>query len=341
MLHDESAVYSPGTIANNARVLAGCAIAAVALALSFVIPISARAQEYPGKPIRLVVPYSPGGANDTVARLLGQKMSESVGQTVVIDNKPGASGMIAGEFVAKSVPDGYTIMVDLSSMVMNPALYPKIAYDVRADLAPITIAVNILHVFLVNPSVQARNVAEVIALAKAQDGKLNYASPGTGGPQHVSMEMLKRTAGVKIVHVPFKGGAPAMMAVMGNEVQMGLFAVSTSLPQIRAGKLRAVASLGDRRLKVLPDVPTMAEQGYEGFSTPWLGVFAPARTPQHILGRLHAEIIKALKSPDVREKLEQQGLEVVGSTSEAAAKLINEEYALYGKIIRESGIRAD
>lgn len=259
MLHNESGVYPSGLTAKPARVL-----------------------------MRL--------ANDTVARLLGQKMSESFGQTVVIDNKPGASGMIAGEFVAKSLPDGYTIMVDLSSMVMNPALYPKIAYDVRADLAPITIAVNILHVFLVNPAVPARNVAEVIALAKAQDGKLNYASPGTGGPQHVSMEMLKRTAGVKIVHVPFKGGAPVMMAVMGNEVQMGLFAVSTSQPQIRAGKLRAVAALGDHRLKVLPDV---------------------------------------------RDKLEQQGLEVVGSTSEAAVKLINEEYALYGKIIRESGIRAD
>lgn len=201
------------------QALVALTFTAVAAALSFMTATSAQAQEYPSKPIRLVVPYSRGGANDTVARLLGQKMSESIGQTVVIDNKPGASGMIAGEFVAKSLPDGYTIMVDLSSMVINPALYPAIAYDVRADLTPLTIAVNILHVFLVNPTVPARNVAEVIALAKAQSGKLNYASPGTGEPQHVGMEMLKRATGVSIVHVPFKGGAPAIRALWGMIVR--------------------------------------------------------------------------------------------------------------------------
>jgi tripartite-type tricarboxylate transporter receptor subunit TctC len=304
-------------------------------------PGFAAAADYPSKAIRLVVPYSPGGANDTVARLLGQKMSESVGQTVVIDNKPGASGMIAGEFVAKSPPDGYTIMVDLSSMVMNPALYPNITYDVKTDLAPIMRAVNILHVFLVSGAVPVKNVSELVALAKAQPGKLTYASPGTGGPQHVGIEMLKRAAGIDMVHVPYKGGAPALVALIANEVQLGLFAVSTSLPQIKAGKLRAIAVLGEQRLKVLPDVPTMAEQGYAGFSTPWLGVFAPGKTPATIVNRLHAELEKALNSADIRQKLEQQGLEVAVSTSPAFARQIEQELVLYGKLIRESGIRAE
>jgi tripartite-type tricarboxylate transporter receptor subunit TctC len=316
--------------------------ALLAASAAALFAIGVQAEDYPSKGIRLVVPYSPGGANDTTARLLGQKLAESMGQTVVIDNKPGASGMIAGEFVAKAPPDGYTIMVDLSSIAMNPALYPSIAYDVRTDLTPIIRAVNVLHVFLVNSEVPVHNVAELVALAKSRPGKLNYASPGTGGPQHVGVELLKRGAGIDMVHVPYKGGAPAMIALLANEVQLGLFAVSTSLPQIRAGKLRAIAVLGERRLKVLPDVPTMAEQGYAGFTTPWLGVFAPGRTPPAIVARLHAELTKALGSPEVRDKLEQQGLEVAApNTSEAFAHLIDQEMALYGKVIRESGIKAE
>jgi tripartite-type tricarboxylate transporter receptor subunit TctC len=320
--------------------LAKSARAFLATSAGVLLALCVQAQDYPSRTIRLVVPYSPGGANDTTARLLGQKLAESMGQGVVIDNKPGASGMIAGEYVARSAPDGYTIMVDLSAMAMNPALY-SMAYDVRTDLTPIMRVVNILHVFLVNSDVPVHNVAELVALAKSRPGKLNYASPGTGGPQHVGIEMLKRTTGIDMVHVPYKGGAPAMIALLSNEVQLGLFAVSTSLPQIKAGKLRPIAVLGEKRLKVLPDVPTMAEQGYPGFSTPWLGVFAPGKTPPAIVQRLHAELSKALSSPDVRDKLEGQGLEVSPSTPEAFARQIDEEMVVYGKLIREIGIKAD
>jgi tripartite-type tricarboxylate transporter receptor subunit TctC len=318
-----------------------CFLVAGAALFTCLTATSPRAQDYPSRAIRLVVPYSPGGANDTVARVLGQKLSENIHQNVIIDNRPGASGMIAGEFVSKAPPDGYTIMVDLSSITMNPALYPNISYDVRTDLAPIMRAVNVLHVLLVSDSVPVRNVSELVAYAKASPGKLNYASPGTGGPQHVGIELLKRVTGTDMVHVPYKGGAPALLALVANEVQLGLFAVSTSLPQIKAGKIRPIAALGERRLKVLPDLPTMAEQGYAGFSTPWLGVFAPGKTPPALVKRLHDELERALNSPDVREKLENQGLEISPSTTAEFVKQIDEEMALYGKIIRESGIKAE
>jgi tripartite-type tricarboxylate transporter receptor subunit TctC len=300
------------------------------------------AQEFPAKPIRFVVPYAPGGANDTVARLLGQKLSEQISQPVVIDNKPGASGMIAGEFVAKSPPDGYTIMVDLSSMTINPALHPNIPFDVRKDLTPIMRAVDIQHVIVVNPKVPATNIAELVALAKKQPGKLNYSSPGTGTPQHIAMELFKRSAGVDIVHIPYKGGAPAMMALVGgDEAQVSLLAGSTGFPQINAGKLRALAVFGERRLTALPDVPTMTEQGFKGFTSPWLGVFAPGRTPPATVARLHAEFTKALNTPAIRERLEKQGFDIVASSSETFARMIEDEYTVFGKLIRETGIKAE
>jgi len=314
--------------------------AAIALAACLSAPLL-HADDYPSRPIRLVVPYSPGGANDTVARILGQKLTDNMHQPVIIDNRPGASGMIAGEFVSKAPPDGYTIMVDLSSITLNPTLYPKIPYDVRTDLAPIMRAVDVLHIFLVNADLPVHNMKELIAYAKANPGKLNYCSPGTGGPQHVDTERLRRLTGIDVVHVPYKGGAPALQAIVANDVQFGFFAVSTSLPQIRAGKLRVIAVSGEKRLALFPDVPTFSEQGFSGVVTPWLGVFAPGKTPAPVIKRLQAEIDLALHSPDVREKLETQGLEASPSTTAEFVKQVNDEVAMYGKVIRESGIKVE
>lgn len=323
------------------KTILSAAFAALAVAgMNSPHPASA-AEEFPNKQIRFVVPYPPGGANDTVARVVAQKLSENMGQAVVVDNKPGASGMIAGEFVARSAPDGYTVMIDQSSLVMNPGLHPNAKFDVKQDLAPVTLAANMLHVLIVNPTVPAHDLAELIALAKAQPGKLNYSSTGTGGPQHILMELFKRAAGVNIVHIPYKGGAPATLAVLSNDAQMTFITVSTSLPHIKAGKVRVLAAVGKARSKILPEVPTFEEMGFKGLATPWLGILAPAKTPAPIIKRLNAEFVAALNSPQVREKLEQQAFEVVASTPEAFARFIDDELALYGKLIRDVGIKAD
>lgn len=323
------------------KTLLSAAFAALAVAgMNLPHPASA-AEEFPNKQIRFVVPYPPGGANDTVARVVAQKLSENMGQAVVVDNKPGASGMIAGEFVARSAPDGYTVMIDQSSLVMNPGLHPNAKFDVKQDLAPVTLAANMLHVLIVNPTVPAHDLAELIALAKAQPGKLNYSSTGTGGPQHILMELFKRAAGVNIVHIPYKGGAPATLAVLSNDAQMTFITVSTSLPHIKAGKVRVLAAVGKARSKILPEVPTFEEMGFKGLATPWLGILAPAKTPAPIIKRLNAEFVAALNSPQVRDKLEQQAFEVVASTPEAFARFIDDELALYGKLIRDVGIKAD
>ena len=323
------------------KTLLSAAFAALAVAgMNLPHPASA-AEEFPNKQIRFVVPYPPGGANDTVARVVAQKLSENMGQAVVVDNKPGASGMIAGEFVARSAPDGYTVMIDQSSLVMNPSLHPNAKFDVKQDLAPVTLAANMLHVLIVNPTVPARDLAELIALAKAQPGTLNYSSTGTGGPQHILMELFKRAAGVNIVHIPYKGGAPATLAVLSNDAQMTFITVSTSLPHIKAGKVRVLAAVGKVRSKILPEVPTFEEMGFKGLATPWLGILAPAKTPAPIIKRLNAEFVAALNSPQVRDKLEQQAFEVVASTPEAFARFIDDELALYGKLIRDVGIKAD
>jgi tripartite-type tricarboxylate transporter receptor subunit TctC len=316
------------------RVLAAMAIIAA--------PISpTMAEDFPSKPLTFVVPYPPGGANDNIARILAKKISENVGQAVVVENKPGASGMIAGEFVSKAAPDGYTFMIDQSSIVMNPSLYKEVRFNVRKDLAPVTSPANMTHLLIINTDLPIRTVQDLIARAKAEPGKMNYSSPGTGSPQHVAMEAFKRAAGIDIVHVPYKGGSPAMLAVMSGDVQMTLISVATSMPQLKAGKVRAIAMLGGERSKLLPDVPTFAEMGYKGMATPWLGIFAPAGTPAPIVQRLNAEFVRALKDPQVRERLDQQAFETVGSSPEEFARFLDEELAANGKLIREIGIKPE
>jgi tripartite-type tricarboxylate transporter receptor subunit TctC len=316
-------------------------LAAVAMACGTSMPLALAADEFPGKSISFIVPYPPGGANDTLARLFAKKIGENVGQSVVVENKPGASGMIAGEFLAKAPPNGYTIMIDQSSIVMNPSLYPNVRFDVKKDLAAVTSPANMTHLLVIDTNLPVRTVDELVARARASPGKMNYSSTGSGTPQHIAMEAFKRAAGIDIVHVPYKGGSPALLAVMSGEVQMTLISVSTSLPQLKAGKVRAVAMLGTERSKVLPDVPTFAELGFKGMATPWLGIFAPAGTPAPIVQRLNAEFLKALKDPQVRERLEQLAFEPVGSSPEEFAKFLGEELASNGKLIRELGIKPD
>jgi tripartite-type tricarboxylate transporter receptor subunit TctC len=303
----------------------------------------AAAQEvgYPTKPIRFVVPYPPGGGNDDVARLLSGRLGDELGQRVVVENRPGASGMIAGEHVARSAPDGYTIMIDHAGIVMNPALFRKPLIDVQRDLAPVTLAVTLGSTLLVHPSVPANNVAELIALAKAQPGRLNYASPGNGSPQHLDMELFKRMAGVDIVHVPYKGGAPATVAVLANEVQM-IFSGTTGLPHVKSGKLRAIATTGLRRSSVLPEVPTVDESGLKGYSSVnWLGIFAPSQTPRPIIDRLNAAFVKVLQVPEVRADLASRNFDVVASSPEAFGRAIQDDATRYGAVIREFGIKLD
>lgn len=321
------------TFAAALAVLAGVAAALSSLAQA--------ADDYPTKPIRFLVPYPPGGGNDVVARTLAQKISENIGQSVVIDNKPGGSGMVAGDILSKAPPDGYTIMIDHSAIVVNPAMYPNITYDVR-QLTPITLAVTIDNLLLVHPSLPAQSVADVIRLAKSQPGKLNYASTGGGGPQHMAMEQLKSMAGVDIVHVPYKGGAPATQATIAGEVHMQFISVSTGLPHVKAGKLRALATAASRRNALLPDLPTIAESGLPGYENiAWLGIFAPPKTPPAIVQRLNAEFVKALNSREVRDRFALGGIEPVGSTPEAFAKVIHEEVARYAKIVREGNLKPD
>ncbi len=322
--------------------LSNILIAALTLMVGVSVPGAVSGQDvYPSKPIRFVVPYPPGGGNDVVARALGAKIADSIGQSVVIENRPGASGMIAGEFLSKSAPDGYTIMIDHAAIVMNPALYPAIKYDVRKDLAPVMLAAVPEHVLLVNPSLPVKSVRDLIEYAKANPGKVNYSSTGTGGPQHVLMEVFKRNSGIEMVHIPYKGGAPATMAVASGEVQAQLISISTALPFIQSGRIRPLATFGSVRSPVLPDVPTLIEQGLPALSSPWLGIFVPAKTPAPVVRRLNAEFAKALLVPNVQEMLSKQAIASVSSSPEAFAKILDDELRLYDRVIREANIKGE
>ena len=302
---------------------------------------AAASDDYPSRPIRFLVPYPPGGGNDVVARAIAQKLAVNMGQPVVIENRAGATGMVAGELLSRSAPDGYTIMIDQTSIVVNPALFPKVPFDVR-QLTPIAQAVNLENLLLVNAGVPAQSVADLIRLAKDKPGTLTYASTGSGGPQHLAMEQFKRMAGVDIIHVPYKGGAPATLATVAGEVQMLFISITTAMPHVKSGRLRALATAGGRRNALLPDVPTVSESGLPGYSnTVWLGIFAPPRTPAAIVSRLHAEFARALGAPDLREQFARGGIDVVASTPDAFGRVIAEELAQYERLVREANIKPD
>ena len=316
----------------------------IALALAgFGLAFDAAAQAYPAKPIHFIVPYPAGGPLDTVARLLGAKLSESTKQPVVVDNKPGAGGNIGADFVAKSAPDGYTILMGaVATHAINPTLYASIPYDPVRDFIPVTQVASTPNVLVVNPSVPASNVREFIAYAKANPGKLNFGSGSTGSAGHLAGELFDTMAGVKMVHVPYKGAGPAMQDLIGGQIQLMFDNLASSLGQIKAGRVKALAVTTARRTALAPELPTIAESGLPGFDiSTWFGIFLPAKTPQPIVDKLHSEFTRALAAPDVREKMLQLGAEPVGNRPEEFAAFIKSEADKYAKLVKASGAKAD
>jgi len=298
---------------------------------------------FPTKPIRLVVPFPAGGTTDILARAVAQKLTETNGQPVVIDNRPGAGGNIGAELVAKSAPDGYTLLMGtVGTHAINPSLYAKMPYDHQKDFAPVILVAGVPNVLVINPSVPANSVQELIAYGKANPGKLNFASSGSGTSIHLAGELFKTMSGVQMTHVPYKGSAPAIADLLGGQVQIMFDNLPSALPQIKAGKLKALAVTSAQRASALPDVPTIAEAGLPGFeATSWFGLLAPAGTPKEVIAKLNAEVAKWLASPEAREKLAAQGAIAAGKTPEDFTQHIVAETAKWQKVVKESGAKVD
>jgi tripartite-type tricarboxylate transporter receptor subunit TctC len=318
------------------------AVAALAT-LTGIASAVAQAPTYPAKPIRLVVPFPAGGSLDVVARAIGQKLTESWGQPVVIDNRPGAGGNIGADLVAKSAPDGYTILEGaLSTHAVNVSLYSKMPYDPVHDFAPITLVAVTPNVLVLNPSVPANSVKELIAYAKANPGKLSFGSGSNGSAGHLAGELFKTEAGIDMVHVPYKGAAPAMQDLLGGRIQLMFDNLANSMQQVRAGKLKALAVTTEHRSALVPELPTLSEAGLPGFDiSTWWGFMAPAGTPKEIVAKWNAEVTKILNTPEMKAFFAQQGAEPAPTTPEAFAAMIQREIPKYAKIVKASGAKVD
>jgi tripartite-type tricarboxylate transporter receptor subunit TctC len=316
-----------------------CFPIAIALA-TFALPVGgALAQTYPSKPIRIVVPFVAGGAVDTLARIMGARVAEQLGQPVIVENRPGAGGNVAADAVAKSPPDGYTILQNTNGQAISPAIYRSLPFDVVKDFIPVTQLVASQLVLAASPKLEATSVAELIALAKAKPGGLNYGMTGAGNPLHLTMEMFKIAAGVDIQAVPYKGDAAIFPALMTGEIHVAIVPMATTLPQVAAGTLRALAVAGAKRSAALPNVPTIAETGLAGFeSSSWQGWFVPANTPREIVGIIREAARKALAEPDVLERLRVTGNEAIGSTSEEFAATFQADLAKFARIVQNARI---
>ncbi len=303
----------------------------------------ALAQGYPSKPIRFIAAFPPGSVSEILGRVVGQKLQESWGQPVVVETRPGAGGTIGADLVAKSAPDGYTLLVGSSAEVtVGVSLYPKLPYHPVKDLAPVIAIGPVPNILMVNPAVPATSVKEFVALAKSKPGQLNFASSGNGTTGHLAGEMFKLQAGIDMVHIPYRGSPPALTDLLGGRVSMMFGPLTTGLPHVKAGKLRALAVSGAKRSSAAPGVPTMIESGFPEFEASiWWGILAPAGTPKDIITRLNAEIGRILQLPDVRETLSRQGAEPAGGTPEQYAAFIRTEIAKWAKVIKESGARID
>jgi tripartite-type tricarboxylate transporter receptor subunit TctC len=317
----------------------------VRVLLSLILAVSASAalaQAYPIKPIRMILPFPPGGPTDITGRAIAQKLSEQIGQTVVPENRAGAAGNLGLELGAKAPPDGYTITLTAPPLTVSPSLYAKLNYDAVRDFAPVSLVAAIQNIMVVHNSVPAKNVKEFIALASRNPGKLNFSSSGAGSTNHLATELLKVRFKLNMVHVPFKGSGPALVALMSGEVDMGTMAVPGAIPIVRANKLRPLAVLSARREPALPDVPTMKESGVDDFVVPiWYGILAPAGTPREIVNRLNSEIHKALASADLKQRLANSGVEPLTSTPEHFAEFIKSEIVRYAKVIKDAGIKIE
>jgi tripartite-type tricarboxylate transporter receptor subunit TctC len=313
---------------------------AAALALSFAAS-HASSQNYPVRPVRLIIPFAAGGGSDILGRMIGQKLAENLGVQITPDNRPGASGIIGMDIVAKSLPDGYTIAIISTGHIVNPSVYSKMPYNTLNDLAPITLVATTSLMITVPASLPVKSLKELIALAKRRPGELNYASSGNASAQHLATESFKKTAGINMVHVPYKGGAPALVDLVAGQVQV-MFCSPSAMPYVKGGRLRVLAYGGSKRSTVLPDVPTISESGYPNYqAVEWWGMYAAAKTPPATIARLNTEIGKVLNLPDIRQRLAEIGFDAAPTSIEQFDKFQRTEYAKWGKVAREAGIRVD
>ncbi len=302
-------------------------------------PAAAQPAAYPSKPIRIVVPYPPGGFNDTLARTVGARLQTVWGQPVTVDNKPGGGTVIGTDAVAKSAPDGYTLFIMPFAFAVNPSIFRKLPYDPAKDFAPITLAATTPNLLVIGPEIKVNSVAELLALARSKPGGLSYASTGTGSSNHLSMEKFKQMAGVDITHIPYKGSAPAVTDLIGGQVGLMFDNVPNVIQHIKAGKLKALAVTSAKRSPHVPDLPTVAEAGVPGFEVSvWFGIAAPGGTPAAIIDKLHAEIVRTLSLPEVRDKFFAQGVDVVGSTPAQFAVHLKEQMAMWAKVVKDAGV---
>lgn len=321
-------------IALNLLLAAACAVTGAAAV--------AQAVDFPNRPTRMIVPFPPGGSLDPFARLLSQKLVESMGQHVVVDYRPGASGNIGMEIAARAAPDGYTVVINTLPLVVNPSLFSKLPFDVTKDFAPVSLLAAAPFVLVVHPSVPAASVKELTALARARPGQLNYSSAGSGTNLHVAAELFKNLTKVNIVHVPYKGGGPALAALLGGEAQISFLAVTIVAPHIGAGKVRALGVTAVKRTPVLPDVPTISEAGIPGYEfAAWYGVLIPAGTPARIVSIWNGSIVKALRLPDVAERIGREGADIIASSSAQFGAYLKTELAKWAKVVKDNGLKVE
>lgn len=300
------------------------------------------AQAFPSKPVRIIVAFPPGGGTDIVARTIAPKLTDALGQQVVVDNRAGASGLLGTELAAKAPPDGHTVfMGTMGNLSVNPLLFPKAPIDTARDFAPLTQAVSVTFILYAHPSFPVKTVKDLIDLAKARPGQINYASSGAGGAPHLAAELLNSMAGIKMVHIAYKGSGPSFVDVLGGQVPLTMDSLTQGLPYVQSGRLRAVATLGPKRSPVLPNVPTVGEtlKGYEVVN--WFGLVAPAATPKDVINRLYTEIVKILRMPDIKERLSSQGADPVGSSPDEFGAFMKAETAKWARVIKEANIHPD
>ena len=315
----------------------------ILLCAALVVTAPASAQQYPTRPVRFVVPFAPGGSVDTLARTIGPRLADALGQQIVVDNRPGGNGNIGMEVVAQARPDGHTLVLGyIANLAIFPSLSAKLPYDPLKDYAPVTQIATSPNVLTAHPSVPAKNLQELVVLVKAKPGQVNFASTGIASVGHLTGELLNTLAGMKMTHVPYKGGGQAIIDLVGGHVQVMFSGFSAAMPHIKSGRARALAVTGPKRSPALADVPTLAEQGFPGVeATAWYGVLAPAGTPQAVVARLHSEVVKILKVPDVVQKLDGLGFEIVGSQPAEFGAYIKSEMKKWEKVVRASGAKAE
>jgi len=312
------------------------------LLCSLFVAVAGAQDAYPSRPVKFILPFPPGGGTDILGRVIAERLSASLGQPVVTENRGGAGGNVGAEAAAHSAPDGYTILLVAPTVAISPSLYSKLNYDPVKDLAPISLVATVPNVMITNPSVEAKNLQEFIALARSRPGAMNYGSGGAGTSNHLAGELFNIVTGAKLVHVPYKGVNLAMQGVLAGEIQLVFIGIPAALPHIKAGKLRALALVAPQRSPALPEVPTVAEAGLKDFEvTTWYGILAPAGTPRPIVSRLNAELVKIMHTPDVKERLASMATDPLTSTPEEFAAYLKQEIAKWGDVVRKSNLKAD